>query len=1265
MPHPLAVSYEDIERLSPQQLAAQLLLLVRLEAMEHGIDPACVTGSLKINVSDGGEDCRIRWRGGPEAAGWIPRRYTMYQSKAGGLSPADCKKEILRRGTKKLKPLVEEALDADGAYVLFIGKAYTRPMIERRIERIRQGIAEAGKGYARTADVRVMDANQIAQWSSKHVSSLVEVRRSVGKYVPGNLQTWHEWARYPENSRFSFVPDDPSLSAIDAVRRLLTQARQTVRIVGLSGLGKTRLALEALRPPEDPDQDPVQAALAASVVYCDVRGGRSDLASAVASWRDEHLRCTLVVDNCEQTLHNQLRREVQHPDSQCSLLTLDFTAEPPHTEYPVIRIERSSHKVICGMLSQAYPGMPEVQVHRIAEFADGFPRMAVLLASAQLATARSAASLVDDELLKRLLWGRETLEEEDIRVLRACAMCERLGFEGNAAAERCFLASEVCGVTETRFYEVVSRFGQRGIIEQRGDYVRVVPLPLALRLAGLWLAGFPPERIAPLLVAAPPPLAAAMCDRLAKFDQHPKAQQAVAGLCRPMGLFSRAEVLNTEACSRMFRSLVEIAPVACVSALQSAFEGWDRERLLSVGPGRRDLIWALEKLCFRRETFHGAARLMLRFASAENEEWGNNATGQFCQLFQVLLSGTEAPPAERLTILDEAITAEELRTRKVGVAALGRALPADFYSRGGGSEDQGGGPPLRDWHPPPAQWPLVVDYWRGALERLTSIACRSDELGELAREQIAKSIFGLVEVGLISDLEQAVTAVVRARGRYWPEAMQNVRSACRAETREESERLRARLAPIIDLLTPQAFPQRLRLIVSLPAWDLVKDDETGGFVDLSQEEAVAFARECARDPSEILCHLPIILEGEQRKAYPFALELARQMADPAVLVEAVLDGLRRVPPERANSTAVGAVLVAVKHSNAVACHEALEKMVADPALAPHVVNVTRMLSPTEQDLRRVVRVVRTGAYQPSGLRMLGYGQALAHLPPGIVIDFCDAIAQRGNEEARVALEILRMYLHGDEEKQHACVQELRRIILIPGLMSEAGSLSDMDDYNWKETCLTLLAAEARDEALAQHVAREIAAICRKDAYPYSLDHSVRPVVRRLFAQYGRATWPIFGAAATSGGSSQAFHVAHLLGPDPAGSSEAVLLTLPEEILREWCQADTERAPSSAARMMPPLSEDGEGFSWHPLVRWLLDEFGDQDRVLSAISANLGTYICWGSAVPHFERQIHPLEELAGHPRPKVREWARARLESVRQSIAFKQKREQERQWGIL
>ena len=96
----------------------------------------------------------------------------------------------------------------------------------------------------------------------------------------------------------------------------------------------------------------------------------------------------------------------------------------------------------------------------------------------------------------------------------------------------------------------------------------------------------------------PERLRTSLCDQLALLDFHPQAQTLVESLCGPRGPFRDPEVLNTETGSRCFRSLVETNPEATLEALEFAFGSWPKDRLHKISSGRRNLIWAIEKLCF-------------------------------------------------------------------------------------------------------------------------------------------------------------------------------------------------------------------------------------------------------------------------------------------------------------------------------------------------------------------------------------------------------------------------------------------------------------------------------------------------------------------------------------------------------------------------------------------------------------------------------------------------------------------------------------------
>src|SRR5690606_16643524 len=103
--------------------------------------------------------------------------------------------------------------------------------------------------------------------------------------------------------------------------------------------------------------------------------------------------------------------------------------------------------------------------------------------------------------------------------------------------------------------------------------------------------------------------------------------------------------------SLLFRYVVEVNPIKTAQALDASFARMKKTEISGIDNGRRNLVWALEKLCFRNQTFDIATKILYSFAVSENETWSNNATHQFIQLFQLFLSGTQASLYKRLDII--------------------------------------------------------------------------------------------------------------------------------------------------------------------------------------------------------------------------------------------------------------------------------------------------------------------------------------------------------------------------------------------------------------------------------------------------------------------------------------------------------------------------------------------------------------------------------------------------------------------------------------
>jgi hypothetical protein len=1260
----LEVTYGDIERLDALQLTRLLKKLLHLEADAHGIPRSCADVSLKITVSDGGEDGRIQWSGGSEWTERIPRRFTVFQCKATDMGPEDFRKEILQERSLTLKRAVAEVLEEGGGYVVFLGRSCNAEERGPRLSKMRETLREVGRSDADVACLDIYDAGRIADWTNRFTQAVVYVWESTGRSLPLGLQTWGTWRPYGEN-RWEYVPNTTLSEYIREIRAQAAQPRAVIRIVGLPGLGKTRLAFEAFRPPETQD-NVEQQALSDRVLYYDAAFSYAHLLDFIRDVSNRDLTAVLVVDNCSLEVHNALAREVARTDSQMSLVTLDAEPEGFNKGEPVVVLKPDMlGDIVKSLIARAYPDLSEMDVDRIARVAQGFPKMAVLFAEARLRGDKHIGLLTDRQLIERLVWGREDKDEDAWRVLRSCSIFEYIGIEGRVCRHSEFVAEKVCSLSREKFYETYRRFLGREIIQRRGDFIRVIPQPLALALAADWWRSTPPKKAYEVIesvfsIGMDKPF----FDQMKMLDSVEEVRDMVGKLCDPTGPFSNPEALNSERGSRAFGSLVEVHPQVTVAVLDRVFGSWTREQLLEVKAGRRNLIWALENLCFWSDTFPTAARLMLGFAAAENETWGNNATGQFLQLFQVLLSGTQAPPWDRLPIVREALESEVPEKRQLAVRALSRALQTGHFTRSGGVETQGSRAPQTDWYPrTPSDDDDILKYWDDCLEILADVACAGNDLSDLAVQELTQNIRGLIAQGRLDKLESAIQRIARIRGMYWPAALQGIKDAIAfASSRLPAEDME-RLKKWVEWLSPSDLPSRLRLTVSTPTHERERDSE-GHFTDTAGERVESLAEELAAQGDSWYNLIPGLLEGDQYYGFPFGRRLGEITLTPRPFIDRSLECLTGLPPDRANPNVLIGFLEGLRDRALLSA--TLERILADERLGRFAVEATRCTKPEWADLDRLLNSVEAGKILVRDLQRFQYNSVLDHLPPNVVLDFCARIVHFGKEAARSALGILFMYCYDNKERWASCEDGLRGILLSYPLLEHTEGADQMFGHHWEETAKKLLATHPKDGELAAHLAEDIVGACTEEMFGMHAHHYVRPVMRLVLKQHLDESWPIVTKALLAQDWRIHHNLRYVLGRSYDRENDPCpVFEIPQEVLLNWCKQNGPRAAAAIADLMPLYIETEGGLSWRPIVKELIDDFGESDEVLRAISSNLFSFSAWGSMVPYYRHRVSLLNELRSHRIAKVRQWASKRIERLELEIKDESKQDEERDLGLL
>lgn len=1250
MPTLFRVESRDITDLNDIQLTKLLKLLLHLEARSSGIAERSVDVALNINVADGGEDGRIKWESATDSTHFLPSRFCQFQIKATDMGPTACANEIVAsNGT--LKPMVAEALDNGAVYILFANRELNTKQKNERVSKIREKLTELGKSYANTVTIEIYDASKIEGWVNQFISAIVAVLNWVARPLERGLKTWSDWGQHSDYLRFPFIADKERQSAMESIKPLLNIPKNCARIVGLSGLGKTRLAFEVFKDVNELDD------FSKRVIYVDACAN-SAILGLITDWVQCGLQGIVVVDNCDISLHEKIRLEIQRADSNLSVLTLDYNFDRA-SQTAIIQLKQLPDENIKQMLTPVY-GDQIPDLDRIVSFAQGFPQMAVLLADARLENEPEMGRLSDDDLAHKLLWGGRDHNEKDERILKGCALFDRFGLDGETSPEYEFIAEKVVEVSADDFYDCVKRFEERGIIDRRGRFAKLVPKPLAIRLAAEWWRRTRSQKQKELIeTEMPGGLVESFCDQVSRLDFLPEVKTLTEQLCGPQGPFGQAEVILSNRGSRLFRSFVEVNPNATSRALSNVLNQMGDEGLAKIeGDVRRNLVWALEKLCFHEECFEESTGSLLLLASAENENWSNNATGLFKQLFRPFLSGTEAVPKLRLNIIDYALGSDKISLRKLAVGALEQAIDTHGGSRAIGAEYQGSGEPLKEWRP--KVWGEVFAYWEQALIRLCELAVKGDSLAPDAKSAIAHHIRGLVQNGQVNILDRIIRKIIESEGPLWPEALDSIKDSLRYEGDKMPEKGKTKLTEWIHLLTPSCLSDRLKLYITNPPFEHEKGAD-GHYINVAAENSKALAIELSSDLDLIVPYLEQLLVGEQRQAYWFGTNLIQHANNwqPFLLktIEAVLK------TDSPNVNLLLGVLNGIYKITPDYWEEIIGKLIESDRLVQYYALFISSGEVSSAQLDKLVELIELQKIPPYSANVFSYGRPLEHLSTDIVSHFVLNLSDISNEGAWVALEVLSMYCHGNHERFINCKPAFVEIVIAIKL-DKKNKHSQLYVYHWSDVVEALLTSEGNEFAIS--IATKIVESCT-DKLDYSdLLHYVKPITRKLFKLYGREVWPIFAEAIRLADPLKEYRLTQLLSSENLFDKKetSVLADLPDDLLQEWCLQEPDTAPEFVARATDVLLENGDNYQISPRAKFLLDNYAENDRVLSSLSANFGSFGWTGSLVPYYQKELAALETIKEHVSTKVRDWVNRRIVYLNKMIDKETLRDEEHDWGI-
>lgn len=797
---PFSVDPKQVEGLDGPGFADLVGRLLASEIARAGLAGWTLTQTYRTNAADGGVDAGLS---NSTSTSWLPAGDSAWQFKAGDLPPTACEKEL--RGATAAVAI----LKAGGSYRLVLGKSLAPNLIATRKARLEKVVRALGVKVV-AGMIEVLAGDSLARWAEEFpaVASSPSIR---GMGTIG--QTFGEWSDSVSHTT-TWVSSEAREKQIEDLREAIQSGDESgVHVEGVSGLGKTRMVMEALR--DQPNE--------ALVVYVP---SEDQFPPAVLNHLQTQGRSAVVViDECDAKRHDVFAGMLQ-TGTRIRLVTI---SEPSQRapRAAILLVKAFDDEPLAKLLQENMPTLWPEATRVIVEVSAGNIDYALKCAKALIAQRPGfARQLVDPADIRQFI-ADELPGGALFLASSALALFSRLGFDGDLASEL-RTVSAALAIPESDLRAAAAELAAKGLLSSQGRYRSVGPSPVSIYLASNGWTEFGSRIVTDLIPALTDDLIERLFARAAEIGDASLPRAVVDKMLGESGPLSSLEAVAADRRGSLIEHLAVLSPGRVSRRISYLLESVTKAELLAASGARRPLIWSLQKLVWHSETFSEAADSLLLLALAENETFSNNSTGVWVELFGTMLPATSASPEARLAYLRGKLASEDPQVRSLAVSAAGRALESHESTMVSG-ELQGG--VVVEPRGAPKTWGEVWAYRNAMIDLLRTLA---DDPNPAVAEEAMKSLTGAIHgaLGIPAVQEHLAATLASLPAAQLQLARAELADLSSLYDRTGDERKHAEdIDAMIAALPNESVADRLWVITHASPWDRRSTDVEADLLD--------------------------------------------------------------------------------------------------------------------------------------------------------------------------------------------------------------------------------------------------------------------------------------------------------------------------------------------------------------------------------------------------------------------------------------------------
>ena len=819
------------------------------------------------------------------------------------------------------------------------------------------------------------------------------------------------------------------------------------------------------------------------------------------------------------------------------------------------------------------------------------------------------------------------------------------------------------------------KLADRHVVQKRAHWRAILPHAVANRLVSSVLESVPVETLRTTFEApGNSRLLMSFAHRLGLMHDHSVAREIVESWLQPGGVLGSISSLDENG-SRILSYVGSVAPDTLLDRIETELVQNNFQCLESRhNPLRVTILNMLQSLAYEPHAFDRCVSLLLCVADHEDENNNYDAVrDKISGFFQPYLSGTHASLEQRLAIVVECLSSEDIGRRSLGTKLLSTALNGPPWT-GFGLNEFGARP--RDYGYSPNHDQLVE--WRTAFINLAVRHANSDDqdIKSHARLVLANEFRGLWHHEAMRDkLVEAARAINDHQP--WGGGWKAVRSIIyfdhtRQKDEPEPEPLPQDLAALDRDLEPRDLIAKIQTYVlgkGHDHWALddefddSSDDKYRDAEDRLATKATDLGEGFAASDHELDELGSELFSGEwmpYRRA--FGIGLAKGSHNYREGWQGLLEQLARSSGSNHDFAVIGGFIEEVAANDNALSRELLDECAKHSGLRKVLVGLHPWDDFTESDLDRCMDLLdneetRTWMFGP-----ILWRENYAHLPSERLLELAQKLLAKSDGDDTL-LDAFSMKLHGKDPADDTLGPELRKLGLKAATKSMLADHSDpggSKDYRMENVIKAALTFDGNNAEKIEWVDTIFSVVDERYGYIHSFEKAIETTAGLM----PKAFLDRVFQGTEDQQNRRTFFIRH------GGIRRCPFSKIDVADLIEWCQqrneADVWGLVASGIRLWEKGGGSRDGSSITSSAVEFLEAAPEPEPVLHAYASRVTPSSWSGSRADVMQPRANAIAELIRHERAEIAKVARSvsdrlAMEIERERVRDKQRDEEREQ----